>query len=203
MEILKTSIISLMILSGSMAYSQTNLQKSFNESYVFESEKKYDNAINSINQAKTDNCYECYYRLGWLYYSAGKNAESASNYLIASKLMPAATEPLWGLVNVYLKTEKWIELEKTYLSILKLDATNSTANYRIGLIYYYRKDYVNAKKYFDVSLNQYPTDVDFLVMSAWTNYFLGNIPASKVLFTKVILLQPTNNSAEEGLKLVK
>jgi len=203
MEILKSSITGLLVLASTFAMAQTNLQKSFTESYGYEAEKKYESAIASINEVKTENCYECYYRLGWLNYAAGKTTEAATNYWAASKIMPAATEPLWGLVTLYAKAEKWADLEKTYLAILKIDIKNTIANYRLGLIYYYRKDYVNAKKYFDVALNLYPTDTDSLLMSAWTSYFLGNIAAAKVLFNKVILLQPSNTSAGEGLKLVK
>jgi tetratricopeptide (TPR) repeat protein len=203
MEILKSSVKGLFIFATSFTFAQANLQKSFNESYAHEYEKKYESAIASINEVKSENCYECYYRLGWLHYAAGKTTEAIANYWIASKIMPAATEPLWGLVTIYAKIEKWVELEKTYLAILKIDTKNTTANYRLGLIYYYRKDYVNAKKYFDISLNLYPTDTESLLMTAWTNYFLGNIPAAKSLFNKVILLQPTIVSAAEGLKLVK
>jgi tetratricopeptide (TPR) repeat protein len=80
---------------------------------------------------------------------------------------------------------------------------NATASYNLGLIYYYRKDYVNAKKYFDVSLNLSPFGYNNMLMSAWTNYFLGNKNEATVLFNKVLLYSPNDKSALEGLSLIK
>ena len=117
--------------------------------------------------------------------------------------MPAATEPLWGLLNPYLAKEDWLNAEKVYLDILKLDPKNSVVNYRLGLIYYYRKNYKMAQKYFDVALNLYPFDYDTMLMSAWTNYFLGKNSEAKVLFNKVLLYSPNDASALEGLALIK
>ena len=117
--------------------------------------------------------------------------------------MPAATEPKWAIINAYTIQENWVEIEKTYLAILKLDAKNATANYNLGLIYYYRKDYVSAKKYFDVALNLYPFGYNNMLMSAWTNYFLGNKNDASVLFNKTLLYSPNDSSALEGLALIK
>ena len=94
-------------------------------------------------------------------------------------------------------------MEKTYFSILKLEPRNASALYKLGLIYYYRKNYTSAKKYFDVALNLYPLDYNTLLMSAWTNYFLGNLNEAKILFNRVLLLYQTDASALEGLSLIK
>ena len=117
--------------------------------------------------------------------------------------MPASTEAKWAVITVLTKLENWKEIEKTYLSILKLDPKNATANYNLGLIYYYRKNYVTAKKYFDVSLNLTPFGYNNLLMSAWTNYFLGNRNNAIVLFNKVLLYSPNDASALQGLGLIK
>jgi len=117
--------------------------------------------------------------------------------------MPAATEPLWAMINPLTALENWNEIGKTYLIILKLDPQNVTANYNLGLIFYYRKDYVSAKKYFDVALNQYPFGYNNMLMSAWTNYFLGNKNDALTLFNKTLLYSPNDKSALEGLSLIK
>jgi tetratricopeptide (TPR) repeat protein len=117
--------------------------------------------------------------------------------------MPAATEPLWGIINPYTKQENWSDIEKVYTSILKLDPRNSKANYNLGQMYYYKKDYVNAKKHFDVVLNLSPFNYYNLLMSAWTNYYLGNKNEASVLFNKVLLYSPNDKSALEGLSLIK
>ena len=117
--------------------------------------------------------------------------------------MPAATEPKWAIINPFTKLESWNDIEKTYLLILKLDSKNNTANYNLGLIYYYRKDYFSAKKYLDVSLNLSPFGYNNMLMSAWTNYFLGNKSQASVLFNKTLLYSPNDKSALEGLSLIK
>jgi tetratricopeptide (TPR) repeat protein len=175
----------------------------FSRSYEYEYAKKHDAAIAELNGVYVATSYEMNLRLGWLYYQIGKNKESISYYQKAAANMPAATEPKWAIITVYTKTENWTEIEKAYLSILKLDPKNASANYNLGLIYYYRKNYVEAKKYFDVSLNQTPFGYNYLLMSAWTNYFLGNKSNASILFNKVLLYAPNDASALEGLGLIK
>ncbi len=179
------------------------MQAAFAKSYELENSQKYDAAIAAINGVYNAGSYEINLRLGWLNYSAGKNKESIPYYLKAIDLMPAATEPKWAIINPYTKLENWNEIEKTYLGILKLDPKNATACYYLGSIYYYRKDYVSAKKYFDVALNQYPFGYNNLLMSAWTNYFLGNKNDALILFNKTLLYNPNDKSALEGLSLIK
>ncbi|MGZ6491221.1 MAG: tetratricopeptide repeat protein [Bacteroidia bacterium] len=175
----------------------------FSQSYDYESIAKYDAAITAITGVYNEKSYEMNLRLGWLNYLAGKNKESVSYYQKAIALMPAATEPKWAIITVYTKMENWNEVEKTYLSILKLDPKNAGASYNLGLIYYYRKDYFSAKKHFDVALNLAPFGYNNMLMSAWTNYFLGNKNEASILFNKVLLYSPNDKSALEGLSLIK
>lgn len=204
MKNLKNVLVLLMFLSCIALQAQNKeIIAAFSSSYELEIAKKYETAIASFNTVYDTNSYEMNLRLGWLHYLAGKNKESISYYQKASANMPAATEPKWAIITVYTKLENWTEIEKTYLSILKLDAKNGTANYNLGLIYYYRKNYIEAKKYFDVALNQSPFGYNYLLMSAWTNYFLGNKNNASVLFNKVLLYAPNDASALEGLGLIK
>jgi tetratricopeptide (TPR) repeat protein len=205
MEILRKMATIALVVTSATLYGQNNkaLQDAFTNSYVHEAQKNYAQAINDIQVAYGEGSYEMNLRLGWLHYMNANFDESVKYYRKAVALMPAATEPLWGIINPLSKQEKWNEVEKTYLGILKLDEKNTTANYRLGLIYYYRKDYVNAKKYFDVSLNLYPFDYDSMLMSAWTNFFLGKMSEARVLFNKVLLYKPNDSSALEGLGMIK
>lgn len=186
-----------------MAQSNKPLTAVFKQSYEYEATKNYEAAVNVINSLYSETSYEINLRLGWLYYLSAKHKESVTYYQKASTIMPAATEPLWGIINPYAKLENWNEVEKTYHSILKIDSKNTKANYNLGLIYYYRKDYKEAKKYFDVDLNLAPFGYNNLLMSAWTNYYLGNKNEASVLFNKVLLYSPNDKSALEGLSLIK
>ena len=42
-----------------------------------------------------------------------------------------------------------------------------------------------------------------MLMSAWTNYFLGNKNEAVTLFNKTLLYSPNDKSALEGLSLIK
>ena len=204
MKILKNTLLVIVTAITLNATAQNKaLATAFSQSYDYEAIAKYDAAITSINDVYNATSYEMNLRLGWLNYLAGKHKESISYYQKAIALMPAATEPKWAIINPYTKLENWTEIEKTYLSILKLDAKNITANYSLGLIYYYRKDYFSAKKYFDVALNLSPFGYNYMLMSGWSNYFLGNKNEASILFNKVLLYSPNDKSALEGLSLIK
>lgn len=204
MELLKKSLVIIISVIALNATAQDKaVLDAFSQSYDFEAIRKYDAAISSLTKVYNESSYEMNMRMGWLYYSAGKSKEAIAYYQKAIAIMPAATEPLWAIINPLTVLEIWNEVEKNYVAILKLDPKNSTANYNLGMIYYYRKDYVNAKKYLDVSLNLYPFNYNNMLMSAWTNYFLGSKNEAKILFNKVLLYSPNDASALEGLGLIK
>ncbi len=205
MNLVKNSIVVIItfVSLNIMAQSNKPLTSVFKQSYEYEATKNYEAAVNVINSLYSETSYEINLRLGWLYYLSGKHKESVTYYQKASTIMPAATEPLWGIINAYSKLESWNDVEKTYLSILKIDSKNNKANYNLGLIYYYRKEYKDAKKYFDVCLNLAPFGYNNLLMSAWTNYYLGNKNEASILYNKVLLYSPNDKSALEGLSLIK
>lgn len=204
MESLKKTITIIASFFAFSVFAQDKtLMNAFSQSYEYEYAKQYDAAIATIVKSYADASYETNLRLGWLNYMAGKYKESVMYYQKACLLMPAATEPKWAIINPLTILEKWTDVEKQYYAILKLDPKNSSANYQLGMIYYYRKDYVSAKKFFDVSLNLYPFDYNNLLMNGWTNYFLGNKNAARIMFNKLLLLSPNDKSALEGLSYIK
>jgi tetratricopeptide (TPR) repeat protein len=205
MKLFNINLIILFSLFELNSYAQSNkpLTNAFRQSYEYESTKNYEAAINTINTQYSETSYEINLRLAWLHYLSGKYQEAITYYQKASAIMPAATEPKWGMINPYNKLENWNEIEKIYLSILKIDSKNAGANYNLGLIYYYRKDYINAKKYFDVCLNLAPFGYHNVLMSAWTNYYLGNKNEASILFNKTLLYSPNDKSALDGLSLIK
>lgn len=205
MKLLKITITALLTYVAFNVNAQANkaLSNAFKQSYDYEAVKNYEAATNTINSMYSETSYEINIRLGWLNYLSGKFKESVMYYQKAIELMPAATEPKWGIIYPFTKLENWTEIEKNYISILKIDPKNTTANYNLGLIYYYRKDYISAKKYFDISLNLFPFNYNNLLMSAWANYFLGNKNEASVLFNKTLLCSPNDKSALEGLSLIK
>ncbi len=199
----RTVAVALTIMAFNVSAQNKELASAFAQSYDYEAIQKYDAAIKAINAVYSATSYEMNLRLGWLNYLSGKYKDAVTYYQKAEQLMPAATEPMWAIINPLTKLESWTEIEKTYLAILKLDAKNASANYNLAMIYYYRKDYLTAKKYFDVSLNLNPFGYNSMLMSGWTNYFLGNKNEAKALFNKTLLYSPNDKSALEGLSLIK
>ena len=205
MEILKNTAVMLLVLFTANTFSQDykTLQDAFEKSIAFESKQDYTNAIDVLKPLASATNYEVNVRLGWLSYSAGKQNESVAYYNRAIELRPTAIEPLLGIAYPYGELKRWSDLQASYQKIISLDPKNTTANYRLGLSAYYSKNYVLAKKYFDIVTNLYPLDYNSLLMSAWTTYFLGKSGDAKILFNKVLMISPDDKSATEGLALIK
>lgn len=182
---------------------QQKLRSAFERSYALEKEKRYTEAMNALQALNLPNEYPVNLRLGWLAHHAGQYAQSIGYYKAAQKLQPKASEPLWGILLPLNAQENWAEAEKIYHSILVFDPKNSAANYQLGLIYYYREDYAQAKKFLDVSLELSPFDYYAMLMSAWTRLFLGQTDEAARLFDRVLLNTPGDQSAQEGLARIR
>ena len=205
MEFLRKFSAILLISISSVLFAQTTntVAKAFEESYSLEKEGEYNKAIKKIKTVYSADSYEINLRLGWLNYYAGFFTESTTYYQKAILLMPYSIEAKLGLINPLAALGNWNIVIKTYEKILQLDPKNSTANYRLGSIYYGKKDYNNAYKYYEKVVNSYPFDYDATLMFAWTNYFMGKKREAKILFNKVLLISPNDSSANEGLGLIK
>lgn len=205
MEILKKSLLIILIIGTQCinAQDQKAIQEAFSKSYVLETGKKYNEAIDILKALNSSQNYAVHLRLGWLLYTAKRYEESVAAYKKAAEIMPASIEPLLALVNPLATQKKWDEVEKNHLNILKIDPKNSLTNFRLGQIYYNKKEYAKAEKYFSTSLNLYPFDYDSMLMSGWNYYFLGKYSEAKELFNRVLLYSPFDTSAIEGLKLIK
>jgi tetratricopeptide (TPR) repeat protein len=90
-----------------------------------------------------------------------------------------------------------------YNKILEIHPNNTVAMFRLGMIYYERKNYDKALPLFKKVVDLYPFGYDGLLMLGWTSYFMGNYNQAKVLFNKVKLYNPGDASANEGLQLMR
>jgi len=207
MEILKTKFIFLILTVFALpTFAQVNqgaLQDAFSKSYAHEKSGDFSAAMNDLKKVYDESSYELNLRLGWLNYNAGLFDESIIFYSRAQQLKPYSEEARFGLILPKAALGKWNEVIDLYDKILEISPNNSTALYRLGLVYYGRKDYNNAYPLFKKVVDLYPFGYDGLLMLGWTSYFLGNYNQAKVLFNKTKLYNPTDESADEGLKLVK
>lgn len=210
MEILKrpaTGVLLFLMLNlginGLFAQDFKKLQDAFIASYTYENNKNYSKAIEALKQVYDGQSYEINVRLGWLYYHAANYPESIKYYTKAIQLKPYSVEARFGYALPASALGNWNDVLKKYFEILEIDKNNYTANYRIGLIYYNRKDYAAAYRYFEKLANMFPYEYEVTHMFAWTNYRLGKLREARVLFQKTLLIKPGDSSATEGLKLIK
>lgn len=207
MEILvkRMFITAMMAMIGFSGFSQDYelTQKAFGESYTYEYTGEYSKAIQALKNVYNESSYEINLRLGWLTYMAGFFTESASYYQKAIDLKPLSIEAKYGYVYPASALGNWELVKKQYLDILKIDAQNTQAHYRLGSIYYGNEDYTSALKHFESIVNLYPFDYDGLLMFGWTNLKLGKLREAEVLFNKVLMNRPGDKSAMEGLGEIK
>ncbi len=204
MELLnkKTGIIALLLLFTLCISAQVDPSQVFAGSYRYESSGDYEKAIGELNSLNGYD-YHKSLRLGWLYYLSKDYETSKKFYRQAVRLEPAAVEALLGLCYPLEAQKNNDELEKVYQQILTLDKMNSKVNYALGNIYYYRKDFQQAELYFDKVQQMYPFDYYSTLMCGWTKYFLGKKNEAKRLFNIVLIISPGDQSAKDGLNLLK
>lgn len=197
-------VISFFFLGLNVFFAQSaNLLNAFKTSYAQEQSKEYTQAINTLKKVYEEGSYETNLRLGWLYYNADQHTESISYYQKAIKLKAMSIEARLGYALPASVLGHWNQILSVYKEILNIDPNHSLTNYRIGSIYYARKDYKTAERHFEKVVNMYPFDYDTLLMLGWTKYFLGKSGEAKVIFNKVLLSSPGDASALEGLSLIK
>ena len=205
MKILRKSLLVILFVGSQCANAQDQkgTVQAFSKSYALETGKKYNEAIDILKSLNATQNYVVQLRLGWLLYAAKRYDESIAAYKKAAEIKPASVEPLLALVNPLATQKKWGEVEKNHLNILKIDPKNSLTNFRLGQIYYNKKEYAKAEKYLSTALNLYPFDYDSMLMSGWNYYNLGKYREAKELFNRVLLYSPFDRSATEGLGLIK
>jgi len=207
MEFLKKMLCVMLItgISFGSLYSQDNtlIIKAYESSYVFEKSGSYNKAIESLKSVYDEKSYDINLRLGWLFYLSGSFSESMTYYQRSMTLMPYSEEAKFGLTYPAAALGKWDMVTNLYLKIIEVSANNTTALYKLGMIYYGQANYTKASECFTKITNLYPFSYDGVLMMAWTNFKLGKLNEAKVLFTKVLTLSPSDASALEGLKAIK
>ena len=194
------------IIFASAIHAQSDLkviESAFESSYSMETKGEYANAVSTLKAVYNETSYEINLRLGWLTYLSGLFTESTAYYQKAIKLKPYSIEAKFGYAFPASAMGNWDQVITQYQEILKIDPQNTLANYRMGSIAYGKNDFTTAEKYLEKVVNLYPFDYDSNILFAWTNYKLGKLRESQVLFHKVLLIKPKDSSALEGLGLIK
>lgn len=192
-----------MYFSYTLAQDFAAWQASFEQSYSLEEEGKYEEAIEVLTSEFVDESYEFNIRFGWLYYNLGDYPNSKKFYKKAMELLPYSQQAKLGYVLPLAGLGEWQEVMSIYKKILETDPKNTLVNYRLGAIYYNLKDFQLAYNHLEEVINLYPNDYDSNLLFAWTNFQMGKLKEAKVLFNKVLLIKPGDESAKEGLSLIQ
>jgi len=188
---------------GVSAQNDETLRQAFSESYAHEADSNYLAAINTLNAVYNPASYHLNARLGWLNYMAGQLTQSVAFYQKAIELKPYAIEARFGLTYPASAMGNWAQVRDMYIKILEVDPQNTTANYYFGLMHYESGDYEQAARHFEKVVNLYPFDMASVLMYAWSNFMLGKTREAEVLFNEVLIIDPANESALEGLGKIK
>lgn len=205
MDYLKHAILSIIILSicSIPGLAQQGLTDAFKSSYESENTGDLETAIEALEPMYNPDSYELNLRLGWLHYQKGEMDESIVFYRRAVNLKPYAIEPKLGLAYPYSALAMWDDVIGLYEKILETDPQNSLVNYRLGLIYYNRGQFERADSFIEKTVNLYPFDYDSLLLFAWNKLMMQRTREAKVLFEKVLLANPGDESALNGLSLIQ
>jgi tetratricopeptide (TPR) repeat protein len=204
MRTLKSIIptIGLSLLTFS-CYSQNSVTDAFSKSYQSETKSDFKGAIEILKPVYSKSSYEMNLRMGWLNYKAGSYKTAENYYQLAMDLKPNAIEAKFGYVYPAYALGSMTEVIGQYNKILAIDPQNTTANYRMGIIAYDKKDYQVAYKYFDKVVTLYPFTYDALIMYAWSSYQIGKNDDATILFNRALCVSPGDKSALQGLALLK
>ena len=203
MEILNKKTVVLLVFCnfffGLIAQSDNAVREAIKKSYDSEYQLKYQKAIEDLMGVYEPTSYELNLRIGWLNYKAGKYTESINYYKKAITKMPLSIEAKLGIVYPLGALEKWEQVVDNYLAIVKIDAFNAIANYRLALIYYNRGDYGNSWKYLQKYINLYPFDYDGNSLAGWVKYSVGKKEEAYVFFKKALMVNPYDTSFNKVL----
>jgi len=206
MEILKKIVfITAMVLTAGHTDAQTSaaMQKAFRESYADEFKRNYPASIADITPFYTENNYEINLRLGWLHFLNKNYTASEMYYSRSVSLRPNAVEAKFGYIKPLALLAIWNKVLDQYNDILKIDPQNTQANYWTGVIYYNRKQYDIAIKYFTKLIGLYPFDYDGNQMLGWSMLMAGKKSEAIVYFEKALLIKPDDASCLDGLSRCK
>ncbi len=201
---IKLTLIGVFMFAVTIIHSQEISEKqisAFESSYTAEASKDYEKAISYLKAPGIYNerSYETNLRLGWLHYKMKDYSNSEAYYKLATIANPASIEALLGFVYPTSAVENWAAVFETYQKILTIDPNHSLVNYRLALMYYYKRDYANAEKHLKNVLEHYPFDFDCLLLMAQTKVASGKVSEAKPYYLRAKLYNPSNEEIKKAL----
>ncbi len=195
-------LIALFIPVSAFSLTYAEIKEAYQRSYIYEKSGDYTDAIKALMPVYKSypNGYTVNLRLGWLYYLAGRYADSELHYKKALQVNPTSVEAVLGLMLPLMAQDKWFQVESLAYRILKTDYYNYYGNLRLSVALRHEKKFSMAESVDRKMLSIYPTDVNFLNELAFSLLGEGKKLYAKTIFENVLILDPENVIAKEYLR---
>ncbi len=189
--------ITLGVMAKEMEYAE--IREAYTKSYEYEALEKYGDAIKSLNQVqkKYSDEYTINYRLGWLYYLKGKFSNALEYLEKALVGNPYSVEALNTKNLVHIAQKEWQKSEELSAKIIEIDYYNVSANYWYSYSLKMQKKHNLAIKIDRKMLTIFPTSILFLQELAENLNLNDESEESYSIFSGLLILDPTNQSAIE------
>lgn len=200
---MKKSITTIVVVLAITMLAKAQDEKviaAFSSSYISEANKEYQVSISTLENVYDANSYMLNLRLGWLQYLKKDYVKAQEYYKKAIALEPKSIEARLGYVAPTTALEKWDDVLKTYKEILVIDPNNTVVNYRVGYIYYFRKNFVEAEKYIVSVLKLYPFDYDSNALLGANYLAQGKIKEAKKYYSVALAYNPNSKEIQEVMK---
>ncbi|MCX6180334.1 MAG: tetratricopeptide repeat protein [Bacteroidetes bacterium] len=197
------AILVLATISNPVNAQSNKIEQAFSQSYYYEHISDYSSAITVIKNVYDFSSYEENLRLGWLTYKAQLYQESLKYYQNAMDIKPNSIEAKLGFAYPQAALGNMDKVIELYKNILQVDPCNSIVLYRLGSVYYDRKEYQAAYPYLEKVVELYPFSYSTTLLFAWTSLKLEKHKEARELFNSVLLYAPDDASAIGGLRLCK
>jgi tetratricopeptide (TPR) repeat protein len=184
------------------AQTQNSQVAAFAQSYQYEYIKNYPKSIEMLTGIYDANSYDINLRIGWLYYESGDYTSSVTYYKKAIQASPKSVEARLGIAYPMAAMGNWDDLAAIYLEVITIDPANSLVNYRLGEIYYNKKDYDKALMYALKVRDTWGFDYDTNLLLGQIYIGLNKITEAKEVLNDALLYFPDSSDVKDLLKKI-
>ncbi len=185
-----------------VAEDPATLSQHWAASLKAEEAKKYDDALaeTAFFQKGGGDAFMSTLRVAWLSLSSGDFAKAEASYTAASKLQPAAVNPLLGQLSTAQALKDARKIERAAEAVLRVESANYRAQMALGALYFATPDYRKSLSAYRRALTNYPDDNDAMSGAAWAAIYTGDKKEAAEIFKKLLSLSPNYPQAQKGLE---
>ena len=167
-----------------------------------EDAKKYDEALaeTAAFQKAGGDVFMSTLRTAWLSLSSGDYTKAEASYTAASKLQPAAVNPLLGQLSTAQAQKDARKIERAAEAVLRVESANYRAQMALGALYFAIPDYRKSLSAYRRVLTNYPDDNDAMSGAAWAAVYVGDKKEATEIFRRLLSMNPDYPQAKKGLE---